>query len=202
MIRRIQVAGLVTALALTLAGLAQAHEHGDRDDIQHYAYQRGYRDGFNHGQMDRSQGRNYNLRSDDYEDADRGYRDDMGNREEYRETYRQGYQTGYDDAYNGRGGQYDNDRQQGYYQNGPDQYNQNGNVASQMGFQDGLIDGRHDLTHNKPFRPDKHDRFKDGDHGYSHQYGSKKEYKQEYRQAYTQGYSQGYRGGQGGDDQR
>ena len=189
MMRKIHIAGMIAALALTFVGAAQAHAHRDRDDVQPYAYQRGYHDGFERGRIDRSRGLDYNHKSDDYEDADRGYRDDMGSHEEYRETYRQGYRAGYDDAYNGRGRQFDS--QEGYY---PDGYHRNVSVAAQVGFQDGLIDGRHDLTHNKPFRPDKHDRFEDADHGYRHAYGSKKEYKQEYRPAYTRGYEAGYRG--------
>lgn len=197
MIRRIQIAGLVSVLAVTLAGIAQAREHHDRHGAQPYAYQHGYRDGFDHGQRDVSQGRRYHLKSDDFEDADRGYRDDMGSRDEYREEYRNGYRAGYDDAFNGRGGRYDSDSPQGYSPGGQGYY-PNGDVASQLGYRDGMIDGRNDLAHNKPFRPDKHDRFEDADHGYRHDYGDKRAYKQEYRQAYTQGYQEAYRG-QGGD---
>jgi hypothetical protein len=193
MIRKFQIAALVGALALTLAGIAQAHGHRDRDDSGQYAYHQGYRDGFDHGRMDRSRGAGYNYRNDDYEDADRGYNPDWGNRDEYREAYRSGYVAGYNDAFYGRAGRFDSDD----FDRDHDRSYRYGSVAAQIGYQDGFTEGRKDVADRKKFKPEKHDNYEDGDHGYRHEYGDKNAYKQQYRQAFMEGYENGYHGGPG-----
>lgn len=190
MIRKIQIAGLVGAIVLAVVGITQAHEHRDRDESGQYAYHRGYRDGFAHGQIDRSRGAGYSYQSDEYEDADGGYSPQFGSHEGYRENYREGYVAGYDDSFYGRARRFDSDD--------GGRYSPDGSFASQIGYEDGLIDGRKDLRANKPFRPDKHDRYEDANHGYRSDYGNKKLYKQQYRQAYTNGYQDGYHGEQRG----
>ena len=169
MIRKFQIAGLVAALVVTLAGLAQAREHRDRDDrSNNYAYQTGYRDGFDLGQSDRSQGAQYNYDSDDYRDGDRGYNPEAGNRDEYRESFRAGYVAGYNDAFYGRAARHDSD------DSDPDRHHHrdydrgygNGSVAAQIGFQDGITDGRNDAMKRKKFKPEKHDAYEDADQGY------------------------------------
>lgn len=210
MIRKFQIAGLVAALLVTLAGLAQAREHHDRDDRgNNYAYQAGYRNGFDLGQSDRSQGAQYNYNSDDYRDADRGYNPDAGNRDEYRQAYQDGYVAGYNDGFYGRNGrdQYqdqssnqgnEEEEEEAHHHHHGDRDRGYQSAAQQIGYQDGITDGRNDALKRKKFKPEKHDAFKDGDHGYRHDYGDKGVYKQQYRQAYTEGYEDGYRGGPGG----
>ncbi len=192
MLRKFQVAGLAAALALTLAGIAQGREH--RDDRGGYAYQNGYRAGFEHGQMDRSRGAGYNYRDDEYQDADRGYNPDSGNRDEYRESFRDGYVAGYNDAYYGRPGRYDSDDYDRDHSHHGDYGRGDGSVAARLGYQDGFAQGRKDAAERKKFKPEKHDDYKDGDRGYHHEYGDKKLYKSEYRQAYVQGYQEAYNG--------
>jgi hypothetical protein len=94
-------------------------------------FDRGYRDGANHGRKDGDKGRSfYVARDNDFRDADNGYRRDYGPRYEYARGYRDGYEEGYrrgyaeygreyygrgryrDDGYYGRGRNGDRD---GYY---------------------------------------------------------------------------------------
>lgn len=65
-------------------------------------------------------------------------------------------------------------------------------IAAQTGYQDGLQKGRNDARQNKSFDLNRHDAFKDADHGYHSQYGSKEMYRRDYREAFAQGYRQGF----------
>ena len=76
----------------------------------------------------------------------------------------------------------------GYYGNGG--YYRNN--AAQIGYQDGLNDGRQDRMTGHSFRPTQDDNFKNADRGYSSAFGDKQGYKNTYRQGYEQGYQQGY----------
>ena len=82
------------------------YEHRDydrRDDRYHAAFDNGYRDGINIGQRDARQGKSFRpQKHDEYEDADRGYNHDYGDKNHYKNEYRQGFQNGYSDGY-GRG---------------------------------------------------------------------------------------------------
>jgi hypothetical protein len=53
--------------------------------------------------------------------------------------------------------------------------------------------GRKDSQKGKSFRPQKNDRFEDGDNGYNENYGDKNYYKSVYREGFQRGYSDGYR---------
>ncbi|MGZ4814407.1 MAG: hypothetical protein ACXVZV_03300, partial [Terriglobales bacterium] len=63
---------------------------------------------------------------------------------------------------------------------------------SQIGYQDGLNDGRSDRMTGHSFRPTQDDNYKNADRGYSSAFGAKQIYKDTYRQGYEQGYQQGY----------
>ena len=192
-LKKFQAAALAAVMALALAGVARAHEHRDSDDAAGYAYRNGYRDGFEHGSRDHSQGAGYEIGSREYASADRGYRDDMGSLEEYRESYRLGYKAGYRDAFADRAAQFDNDRDPG-----PDRgYGRYHSVAISVGYQDGLLAGKRDSSKGKKFRPEKNDQYEDADHGYRKEYGNKNLYKQEYRQSFVQGYQAGFDQGGG-----
>lgn len=199
MLRLLSRLGLACILAVSLSGLAMAHEHDDHASqgaIQ-YGYRNGYMDGFQHGQEDRRAGVGYNFRSDDYDNGMRGYESYMGSHDRYREGYRNGYQVGYADGFHGRRARYYRrsgeppfTRDRGDYgSRNPDGHR---SVGFRIGYQDGLIAGGKDRRHNKKFRPSKHDRYEDADHGYRHEYGSKREYKREYKEGFLAGYQRGY----------
>ncbi|HVZ17613.1 MAG TPA: hypothetical protein VG897_10880 [Terriglobales bacterium] len=76
----------------------------------------------------------------------------------------------------------------GYYGGG----GYRGGNARQVGYQDGLNDGRHDRMTGHSFRPTQDDNYKNADRGYSSAFGDKQAYKDTYRVGYEQGYQQGY----------
>lgn len=204
MIRIFSRLSLACVIAVFLSGLAFAHGHdhrGERGAAQ-YGYQNGYVDGFQHGRGDFQARVDYNFESRDFDDAMRGYEPYMGSRDRYQDGYRDGYRAGYDDGFHNHRAQYEeayNNSQYPRYGGDDDSgraYGQR-SPAFQVGYQDGLIDGEKDRRHNKDFRPSKHDRYEDANHGYTHDYGPKKEYKREYREGYTAGYQRGYNPYQG-----
>lgn len=152
-----------------------------------------YQQGMQHGQQDRASNR------------DRSYRGQYDN-----DNDRRDYQAGYDQAYGSmpdnrnaqhnrdtnRGGEYGRDAYGS--QNGA--YSRGGNPAQQVGFQDGVNDGRSDRQSGHSFRATQQQAFKHADHNYSTAYGDRQQYQNMYRQAYQQGYQQGY--GSGGSSYR
>jgi len=99
-----------------------------------------------------------------------------------RPYYGPAYTTPY---YGGNYGYYGGNN--GYY--GPTAY---GGNAEQIGFQDGLRDGRSDRMTGHSFRPTHDDNYHNADRGYSGGFGSKQAYKDTYRMGYERGYQQGY----------
>lgn len=64
------------------------------------AYDMGYRDGVTAGQQDRERNKTYNLKdTNDYRNADHGYRSSYGDKEAYKRQYREGSRRGYQDGY-------------------------------------------------------------------------------------------------------
>jgi hypothetical protein len=60
------------------------------------AKQTGYQDGLSEGAHDKQSGHSFRpTQMDSYKSADRGYRDDMGDRDLYKLAYREGYSSGY-----------------------------------------------------------------------------------------------------------
>jgi hypothetical protein len=75
-----------------------------RNEIVRIAQQNGYRDGFNHGRIDRSRRQGYHFAdSIQYRSALSGYRWSFGDRDFYRQVYRDAYRRGYQEAFR-RGG--------------------------------------------------------------------------------------------------
>ena len=101
---------LITLLAATPA-CAQTYGYGgygrypDRDrgyarEIEHRAYDKGYREGLEEGRNDARHNRDFApSRHNEYRVADDGYHRDYGDREYYRRTYRRGFDMGYREAY-------------------------------------------------------------------------------------------------------
>lgn len=203
MVRQLVRLSFACVVALSLCGVASAHQRYDQgpQGANAYGFRNGYLDGFQHGSEDRGAQVDFNMESRDYDNAMRGYGPYMGNTDLYRDGYRQGYAAGYNDGYYGResrfearasgppypGGEaYEQDRGPGYYGRT--------NVAFQTGFSDGVVQGEKDRRKNKDFRPEKNDRYEDADHGYHHDFGPKQEYKRQYREGFLAGYQHGYRG--------
>lgn len=71
-----------------------------RYDIYQVAQDQGYRDGYQRGTEDARDGDRYNPEgTSQYKNADRGYRSEYGNKEEYKRIYRDAFRRGYDEAY-------------------------------------------------------------------------------------------------------
>jgi len=66
--------------------------------------------------------------------------------------------------------------------------------AKQFGYQDGLAAGRHDAMKGDKFKPEDHDLYKNGLHGWTTALGTKDQFKQLYREAFVKGYEEGFRG--------
>ena len=66
--------------------------------------------------------------------------------------------------------------------------------AKQFGYQDGLAAGRHDQMKGDKFKPENHDLYQDGLHGWTASLGAKDQFKQLYREAFVKGYEEGFRG--------
>lgn len=62
-----------------------------------------------------------------------------------------------------------------------------------VGYQDGLLDGRNDRDTGHSFRPTDTDNYKHADRGYRDQFGSKDAWKSAYRQGYADGYREAYK---------
>lgn len=212
---RIRTVTLTLAcLVLTAAvALAQAPALGPQQEgIEH-----GYRDGFHRGQEDHAAGVKAKFKTDDWEHGDRGYAKYMGDKDTYKSSYRDGYERGYNDGYNnlrtnfGRVYVRPTDpyyrpgippvEGEGYYGTDPNEnvYVQQGwapmDVASELGYRDGVTWAQYDMSHSNPPNPTKTWVYKRADHGYRDQYGDKDAYKNAYRQAFMQGYQDtfGYR---------
>ncbi len=195
----------VSALLLTVAigAVAPACASGryyqrssnqrDYRDIERFAYENGYREGFAHGERDASARRGYRIDRDrDYRNGDGGYR--YGDRGDYRRFYRNGYEAGYSEGYGRVARSVRNDRGRVFPPvAGPRGRNVYNSPAAQIGYRDGVEAGRDDARDRQPNDPRRSKRFREGDHDYNSRYGSRDQYKQEYRAAFQQGYQQGYR---------
>jgi len=175
------------------AGSTDAREHG---------YQHGYRDGLRQGRADLSSNSAPSYETEDYRRADPGFEDFMGARPDFQRGYRDGYKDGYEDGFKNRPireeiyglkGDYDPDRITRHEED--DRYYQNwsySDVAFDTGYRDGLSAGRRDFAGKRDFKPEKHDSYEDGDHGYRKAYGTKEQYKEQYRKAFLRGYEDAF----------
>jgi hypothetical protein len=65
--------------------------------------------------------------------------------------------------------------------------------ARDVGYQDGLMDGRNDRSSGHSFRPTDTDNYKHADRAYRDNFGSKDAWKAAYRQGYSDGYREGFK---------
>ena len=165
-------------------------------------YDRGYQEGIREGENDARRNRSYDLRRHNaYNDGDRGYNRNQGDRGRYRDEFRRGFETGYRDGYERlRGGSNDrwNDRRNGRWNdrgafgNRRAGYNE---PAYARGYAEGFDKGREDYGDRDRYDPVRHSWYRDGDRGYNGNYGSRDLYKQNYREGFRAGYEDGYRVG-------
>jgi hypothetical protein len=185
---------------------AQAQNRDDRyygNDIYRVAENNGYRDGVDVGNKDSRAGKSFRPeKSERYENADRGYRRDYGNKDTYKQAYRDGFRRGYEAGYNQNGyrGDYDrnpvyrDDRDRGRDDDdrrysGGDSYQ----VARDQGYRDGADQGEKDARNRHRHDPRRTDHYEAGDNGYHGEYGDKEAYKHAYRDGYLRGYEDAYR---------
>ena len=114
--RPVRTVSLAITLLLSMSGMACVHSaqgaranNGRQGTGSFNARQRGYefayQDGADRGRLDRARTNPaYDLESEEYRNADRGYTRSLGDRGQYQQGYREGYRAGYDDAYKGRSG--------------------------------------------------------------------------------------------------
>lgn len=75
----------------------------DRGRVRQVAFDNGYREGFQEGREDRSNGERFDYNDEgEFRDATSGYRNEYGSVDAYRGDFRDGYARGYRDGYEGR----------------------------------------------------------------------------------------------------
>lgn len=189
---------------LFVAAGAQAQDYRSGSlEARTVGYEHGYRDGYQYGLDRRAQNASLDLKA---EDADRGYRSYYGPKDEYKEGYREGYRAGATDGFGGvqtrfaeiygyRDPRYDPDvitqpdRTTTVY---IERHWAGEDVATDIGYRDGVNAGLKDFREHHSFRPEDHSAWKDADRGYDKAFGSKDEYKRAYRAGYEMGYRQGF----------
>jgi len=79
------------------SGYGQGNGYGQGSTYyRDMAKQTGYQDGQRDGAHDKQSGHSFRpTQMDNYKSADRGFRDDMGDRDSYKLAYREGYSSGY-----------------------------------------------------------------------------------------------------------
>jgi len=191
------------ALGLLLVPAWADDHHGGSLEAKQHGYEHGYRDGFEFGLEAKEHGRTLNVRDDI--NTDRGYHDSFGSKDSYRQGYREGYRSGAEDAYQGSRTRLE---QLFRFQDpnfNPDRPGQDTtvwiyrdrnwevqDVASDVGYRDGINAAMRDFREGKRYKPEDHDAYKDADHGFDSKYGSKDAYRQAYRAAFEQGYRAGF----------
>jgi hypothetical protein len=170
----------------------------------------GYRDGFHRGVEDHAANAGNKYKTEDWEHGDRGYAKYMGDKDMYKDAYKAAYQRGYQDGYSNRrsgfGPVYVNPSDpyyrpgtppveaEDYYRTDTNEnvYTTQGwppqNVASEIGYRDGITWAQYDLRNGNAPNPETTWVFRRADHGYRDQYGDKRAYQQAYRQAFVQAY--------------
>ena len=206
MVRQVKYLGIVLVALFFIVTPAPGQDkvvvYGGSTDAREHGYQHGYRDGLRQGRADLTSNSSPNYESEDYRRADLGYEEYMGGRPDFQRGYRDGYKDGYEDGYKNRPirsevyslrDDYDPDR---VPRNDEDARHYEkwsySDVALDTGYRDGLSAGRKDFNEKKDFRPEKHDSYEDGDHGYRKSFGTKDQYKEQYRKGFLRGYEDAF----------
>jgi hypothetical protein len=172
---------ILLGAALVVGCAAPALAQNYQDDQSRQANTQAYSAGYAQGQAD---ARGNAVRNDVA--TSQWVRDDD------RRAYQQGYDSGYDNVMNRSGDaaippQSAVPPAAGSLSEGQQQ-------SRQFGYQDGLAAGRHDQLKGDKFKPEDHDLYKNGLHGWTPALGTKDQFKQFYREAFVKGYEEGFRG--------
>ena len=65
-------------------------------------------------------------------------------------------------------------------------------IAHENGYHEGREAGEHDARRGRSFSFDRHDDWRDADHGYRRDYGDREFYRHEFREGFRAGYTDGY----------
>ena len=92
--------------AMDTAAVAQDHDRDQDHDWDHdprfqghnQGFRMGFREGLDDGHHDREAGRRFHYGSG-YKHTDHGYRDEFGNKNDYKREFRDGYVEGYREGY-------------------------------------------------------------------------------------------------------
>jgi len=177
-------------------GPGWAGQSGSRAGVT-VIFERGFREGLREGEQDAQQRRSFDLRRHGaYNDGDRGYNRDQGDRGRYRDEYRRGFESGYREGFERvRGVGSTRGRGRGPFANGRGVYDE---PAYARGYAEGFDKGREDWEDRDRYDPVRFREYRDGDRGYNDNYGSRDQYKQHYREGFREGYEDGFRGGNRG----
>lgn len=66
------------------------------------------------------------------------------------------------------------------------------NRGQERGYHEGLKAGDNDARHDRHFAPQRHGRYRDGDHGYKGRFGPRGAYANGYRDGFERGYRQAF----------
>ena len=163
---------LGAALVVGCAAPALAAPQNYQEDQSRQANTQAYSAGYSQGQAD---ARSHATRNDQPGSQWVSSADQL--------AYTQGYDAGYNHAINNA----DNVNPAANLAPGDQQ-------ARQFGYQDGLAAGRHDVMKGDKFKPEDHDLYKNGLHGWTAALGTKDQFKQLYRESFVKGYEEGFRG--------
>lgn len=214
---------IAVAMIVALSGWALAHDNENDSSVRRHGYRHGYVDGFHHGQEDRGERESYDFHSEDFSRADRGYRSEMGDKDDFQDGYRRGYREGYDDGYYNRPSRMDvDDDYRGYWndQGGRD-YNDGAdgrdagdydrgssripNISNDpkwtrmdpksIGYRAGVEVGLDDWMNHRSFNPKESHRYHDADEWYE-QASTHQDWTSQFRHGFVAGYQDAYNGAQ------
>lgn len=157
-------------------------------------YNRGYSEGTRQGELDGRRGRPFEYSTNPaFRNADRGYDQRNGNRQEYVTAYRNGFVDGYRSGYNRYrtvNGPFGRPNPGGTVRQIPRGYQE---PAIARGYADGYEQGLQDSRDRDRYDPVGSRDYRDGEDGYYSSYGSREAYRNNYRTGFRQGYDAGYR---------
>jgi len=65
-------------------------------------------------------------------------------------------------------------------------------IAYDNGYREGVEEGQKDAHKHRPYSLERHDEFRDADHGYHRDYGDRELYRRAYRDGFRSGYNQAF----------
>ena len=154
-------------------------------------YQQGFHDGVIDGQDDRQNAHEYRAMATGKYQHTPGYDSSFGDKDQYKEFYRQGYAAGYQQGFGAVAAAPAAPAAVAPAYAVPAEYANS--QPYQLGYRDGMNDGRDDRQSGKAYRATTTDKFQDAP-GWSDSLGNKDQYKELYRRGYVSGYDVAFSG--------